>query len=187
MAIVELDKDPSRRPRRGDGALITGLGVAIGAFAFAMWLSAPHPVAQPIAGAKPSAAQTALPQLVAVTTVSMSGVLVTPANPTLFMPSGLNRGPLSLPAGVDNVDLFQIPDRLTNENLFWTLRSVVEIRGNAGLASVEGPAMITWTEDGFQYWMVSPTRTTGDLITIASGLKEDRVRVFPIGRKVNIR
>lgn len=186
MAIVELDKVPSQRPRRGDRALIAGLGVAIGAFTFAMWLSAPHPIAQPTVAARPTAAQTALPQVVTVTTVSMSGVLVTPTNPTLFVPGGLIRGPLSLPTGVDNVDLFQIPDRLTNENLFWTLRSVVEIRGNAGLASVEGPAMITWTENGLQYWMVSPTRTTADLITIADGLK-DEVRMFPIGRKVNQR
>jgi len=72
---------------------------------------------------------------------------------------------------MDNVDLFLVPERITNENLIWTLRSIVRIRGGVGIASVEGPSIVTWTEKGFQYWMVSPTRTTDELIKIANDLR----------------
>lgn len=182
MAIVELDRDPFRRPHHGDRALIVGLGVAIGAFMFAMWLTAPHPAAQPIVAARPSAAPTPLVQPV-TTTMSPSGMLVAPSGQTFVLAAPRA---LELPAGLASVDLFLIPVRLTNENLYFTLRDAVWIRGRQGLASAEGPAIITWTEGDFQYWMVSPTKSTADLIRIADLLK-DEVPAFQIGRKVNIR
>jgi len=186
MAIVELDKDASRRARRGDRALIAGLAVAIGTFMFAMWLSAPHPASQPVVAPRPSAAPQAEPITATVWSRDPSFALT---NATAGAALAVIGTVLSLPPGVDNVDLFQLPERLTNENLSATLRNVVRIRGGAGLASVEGPAVITWTENGLQYWMISPTTSTADLITIADGLKDSGFRVTPfaIGRKVNIR
>jgi len=144
LAIVDLDKGTSGQPGRRDEVFIVGLGAAILAFAAAIWLSAPHPTTLVLVPATPpSALTTALP----------------PARP------------LTLPANADNVDLFLVPERITNENLIWTLRNIVRIRGGVGIASVEGPSIVTWTEKGFQYWMVSPTRTTDELIKIADDLR----------------
>jgi hypothetical protein len=165
MAIVDLDKGMSRRPRRGDGALIAALGGAILIFAVAMWTSAPHPTVTPVA--PPRSSQ----DVSSITTISRSGVLVTTPNPSTLRNAGPVPRPLALPSGLDSVDLFLVPERITNENLIWTMRSVVQIRGGIGLASIEGPSIVTWTEKGFQYWMVSPTRTTDELIKIADDLR----------------
>lgn len=144
MAIVDLDKGTSQQPGRRDEVFIVGLGAAILSFAAAIWLSAPRPTTLVLVPATPpSAHTTALP----------SARLLT------------------LPANMDNVDLFLVPERITNENLIWTLRNIVRIRGGVGIASVEGPSIVTWTERGFQYWMVSPTRTTEELIKIADDLQ----------------
>jgi hypothetical protein len=164
LAIVDLDKGTSRQPRGSDRALIVGLGAAIFVFATAIWLSAPHPAATATAVVPSSAA-------IAGGAISRTGSVPLPAAP----PSAV-RGvdpsarPLVLPANLDNVDLFLVPERITNENLIWTLRSIVRIRGGVGLASIEGPSIVTWTEKGFQYWMISSTRTTDDLIKIADDL-----------------
>lgn len=64
-----------------------------------------------------------------------------------------------------------MPDRLANEAAPRTLRGVVVIRGTPGAASVEGPAVISWTENGIAYWLASPTRSTAELIQIADDLK----------------
>lgn len=161
MAIVDLDSGPSRRPRARDRALIGGLGGAIAAFAAAMWLGAPHPYA-PAVVTPPSMPSDVPPQAASVTALGQGTVI--------YAPNGIDRV-LVLPAGTTGVDLFLLPERLTNENLFWTIRSVVSIRGGVGLASVEGPAIVTWTEKGFQYWMVSPSRTTDELIKVADDLR----------------
>lgn len=187
MAIVDLDNVPSRRRRRGDPVAIGGLAGAILAFALAMWMTAPHP-APPVAArptASPSIVQGTATSGGPITTTALTvtgdpvSVLLNPGTAvavTVIPPGGPIIGlqttrTLVLPPWANGVDLFQVPDRLTNENLIWTLRNVVHIRGGTGLSSVEGPAVITWTENGFQYWMVSPTRSTDELVDIANGLK----------------
>ena len=87
------------------------------------------------------------------------------------VPRGAILKPLQLPRAYLNVDLAAMPDRLANEAAPWTLRSVVVIRGTPGVASVEGPAVISWTENGIAYWLASPTRSTTELIRIADDLK----------------
>jgi hypothetical protein len=161
LAIVDLDKGTTRQPQRRDAVLIVGLGGAILAFAAAIWLSAPHPTTSSTAFSQPSAA-------VASSAISRSTTVLVPATPPSALPTA---HPLALPANMDNVDLFLVPERITNENLIWTLRSIVRIRGGVGIASIEGPSIVTWTEKGFQYWMVSPTRTTDELIKIADDLR----------------
>ncbi len=145
MAIVDLDKGTSGQPGRRDEVFIVGLGAAILAFAAAIWLSAPD----------------------STTTVTSFPLSSAAAATSAISPARA----LTLPANIDNVDLFLVPERITNENLIWTLRSIVRIRGGVGIASVEGPSIVTWTEKGFQYWMVSPTRTTDELIKIADDLR----------------
>src|SRR3954464_8111297 len=166
MAIVDLDRGPARAGRARDGAAIAALGGAIAVFALALWLSAPHPTDLPTVS-------TPQPSPIAMTTAicSRSGAVCTP--PLLLVASfDPAARPLALPLGkTDDVDLFLLPERITNENLIWTLRSVVAIRGGQGLASVEGPAIVTWTEKGFQYWMISSSRTTDGLINLADDLR----------------
>ena len=165
MAIVDLDMGTSRQPQRRDAVLIVGLGGAILAFAAAIWLSAPHPTTTSTAFARSSAA-------VASSAISRTSIVLVPATPPSALPTVYPAArPLALPANMDSVDLFLMPERITNENLIWTLRSIVRIRGGVGIASVEGPSIVTWTEKGFQYWMVSPTRTTDELIKIADDLR----------------
>ena len=164
MAIVDLDKGTSRQPQRSDRALIVGLGGAIVIFTAAMWLSAPHPATTARTVASPAAATTGA--------VSRSSSALAPASlGTAVRTVDPSARPLMLPLNLDNVDLFLVPERITNENLIWTLRSIVRIRGGVGIASVEGPSIVTWTEKGFQYWMISSTRTTDDLIKIADALR----------------
>lgn len=167
MAIVDLDKGPSRRPPRGDRAVIAALGGAVALFGLAMWLGAPDPAAGPNA-ARPSPTQSAVDAPATTVIQSRATAPFVGARDAGAIAAGR---PLALPAGSDNVDLFLVPERITNENLIWTMRSVVRIRGGVGLASVEGPAIVTWTEKGFQYWLVSPTRTTDELIKMADDLR----------------
>jgi hypothetical protein len=165
LAIVDLDKGTSRQPQRRDGVLIVGLGGAILVFAAAIWLSAPHRATRSSTVPQSSAA-------VAASAISRSSIVFVPATPpSAILPIYPPARPLALPANLDSVDLFLIPERITNENLIWTLRSIVRIRGSVGIASVEAPSIITWTEKGFQYWMISSTRTTDELIKIADDLR----------------
>jgi hypothetical protein len=87
------------------------------------------------------------------------------------VPRGIVLAPLQLPQRYVNVELAAMPDRLANEAASWTLRSVVVIRGTPGVASVEGPAVILWTENGIAYWLTSSTRSTAELIQIAGELR----------------
>jgi hypothetical protein len=165
MAIVDLDKGTPRQARRGDRVLIAGLGSAILVFGVAIWLTAPHPA--PVATAAPqssAAAASAAPARIAPAAIPGAPLI----GQRTLDPAAR---PLALPPGLESVDLFLVPERITNENLIWTMRSVVRIRGGVGLASIEGPAIVTWTEKGFQYWMVSPTRTTDELIKMADDLR----------------
>ena len=164
MAIVDLDKSTPRQAQRGDRALIAVLGGAILIFSAAMWSSAPHAATAPATAPQPSSD-------ISITTTSRSGARVTTSTSPGQTARDPSARPLVLPANLDNVDLFLVPERITNENLIWTLRSIVPIRGGVGLASIEGPSIVTWTEKGFQYWMISSTRTTDDLIKIADDLR----------------
>lgn len=78
---------------------------------------------------------------------------------------------LVLPPGVPDVELSVMPDRFVNEPPPASFRLLVIIRGIPGLASVEGPASVTWTEDGLSYRLASPVRTLAQLIDLASALR----------------
>ena len=162
MAIVDLDKSTPRQAQRGDRALIAVLGGAILVFAAAIWSSAPH------AAATIARSSTAAP---IAATARGSSALAQASIGSAVRTVDPSARPLMLPLNLDNVDLFLVPERITNENLIGTLRSIVRIRGGVGLASIEGPSIVTWTERGFQYWMISSTRTTDDLIKIADDLR----------------
>lgn len=82
---------------------------------------------------------------------------------------------LSLPPNTSDVLLSWIPERLTNE-AFPPLQFVpVRVRAEAGLAFA-GPRpgdyrMVTWTEGGNAYWLVSDRREISDLIRLADSLR----------------
>lgn len=82
---------------------------------------------------------------------------------------------LSLPPNTSDVLLSWIPERLTNE-AFPPLQFVpVRVRAVAGLAFA-GPRpgdyrMITWTESGNAYWLVSDRREIADLVRLADSLR----------------
>ena len=63
-----------------------------------------------------------------------------------------------------------MPERLTNEAAPSSLRSVINVRGLPGVASVDAPSVISWSESGVVYWLISPSRSTSDLIRIADEL-----------------
>jgi hypothetical protein len=82
---------------------------------------------------------------------------------------------LSLPPNTSDVLLSWIPERLTNE-AFPPLEFVpVRVRAAAGLAFA-GPRpgdyrMVTWTEGGNAYWLVSDRREIADLVRLADTLR----------------
>lgn len=64
-----------------------------------------------------------------------------------------------------------MPDRLANEAEPATLRAVVAVRGTRGVASVDGPSQIYWTEDGVAYRLIAADRTIDELVRIAEALR----------------
>jgi hypothetical protein len=147
--IVDLDRPMRRTPALPlDRLAIIALTSASLAFALAVWTG--RPATAPLA----DAATTRWDQSISSASV----------------PRGVVLKPLVLAPRPD-VELAFMPDRLANEAAPWTLRDVVAIRGAPGVASVEGPAMISWTENGIAYWMVSLTRSIDDLIDIANQLR----------------
>lgn len=78
---------------------------------------------------------------------------------------------LALPPGVIGVDLAAIPDQLLNDQPAARLRIGVNIRFTSGLASVDAPSEIAWTESGYYYWLRSPTLSISQLIEVASALR----------------
>ena len=152
-AIVDLDRTRAGGQARPlDRVAIPVLLCAAAAFALAVL--AARPASRPATE-------------LADTAVSSAAAAPASAN----VPRGVILRPLQLPPRYTGVDLAALPDRLANEAPLWTLRSVVVIRGTPGVASVEGPAMIAWTEGGIAYSLRSPTRTTAELITIADELR----------------
>ena len=82
---------------------------------------------------------------------------------------------LSLPANSPGVLLSWIPDRLANEALPALPFVPVRVRAVPGLA-IEGPRdgdyrMVTWTERGNVYWLVSDHGDIVDLIRLADSLR----------------
>jgi len=82
---------------------------------------------------------------------------------------------LSLPANSPGVLLSWIPDRLANEALPQLPFVPVRVRAVPGLA-VEGVRdgdyrMVTWTERGNVYWLVSDHGDIVDLIRLADSLR----------------
>ena len=149
MAVVDLDRHVvAQHKREYDRGFTAALVVAGAAVAVAVLVGRPAavPVAQPSA----------------VADAGRSSAVV---------PRGNGVRPLQLPAGYAAVDLGAMADRLANEAESWTMRAVVTVRGVPGVASVEGPAVIAWTENGIAYHLASSTRTIAELIAIADALQ----------------
>ena len=149
-AIVDLDR-ASGRPTRSahDRGIIAALAVASALFAGAVWL------------ARPAAPPVPVPTAV-FPDVNVSSAVVQ---------RGTVLHPLALPPDAKNVDLGLLPERLANEAAPFEWRRVITVRGYAGVASVEGPAVISWSEKGILYWLSSPTRSTDELIKIADDMR----------------
>jgi hypothetical protein len=140
-AIVDLDRDERRG---GDVVSITAL--CAGAILFALLVVTRGPQAVTPTAAPVAAADT----------------------------SSISRGTtihtLQLPRASSDVELEWMPERLTNEASPASLRQVITVRGLPGVASVETPYVISWSESGVVYWLISPTRSTSELISIADDL-----------------
>jgi hypothetical protein len=82
---------------------------------------------------------------------------------------------LSLPPNTTDALLSSIPDRLANEALPPLLFVPVRVRTVSGLAvAARRPGdyqMITWTEGGNAYWLVSDRRDIADLVRLADSLR----------------
>ena len=82
---------------------------------------------------------------------------------------------LALPAGSTDVVLFTFPDRIANEAPPPFLTTVVHVRSTQGLAYIPAHggdiSMITWTEHGTDYWLISKTRDIFELVRLANTLR----------------
>jgi hypothetical protein len=107
----------------------------------------------------------------AATTAAAGAQTVGFAPSSAYVPRGTILHPLQLPQRIVGVDLAAVPDWLANEAAPSTWRRVVTVRGIPGVASVEGPAVVAWTERGIAYWLQSPTRSTEELIALADELR----------------
>ena len=150
--IVDLDRPVVReRERPVDRIALPTLTLGCVAFALSVWIARPATVA-PVSG---------------ITGPVADATQTSSAN----VPRGIALRPLVLPPRIDNVDLAAMPDRLANEAAPASWRRVVTVRGVPGVASVEGPAVVAWTENGIAYAIASPTRSAEELIEIANELR----------------
>jgi hypothetical protein len=109
------------------------------------------------------------------------GVAARPDATTIFGRSGAYIGSapadhsLSLPPNTTDVLLSFIPDRLANEALPALPFVPVRVRAVSGLAvEARRPGdyqMVTWTEGGNAYWLVSDRRDIADLLRLADSLR----------------
>jgi hypothetical protein len=82
---------------------------------------------------------------------------------------------LSLPPNVNDIALIVFPDRLANEALPQMKFYPIQVRAVTGLAV--DPArpgdqwMLTWTEGGTAYWLVSDRRNIADLVRLADSMR----------------
>lgn len=84
-------------------------------------------------------------------------------------------GTLSLPPNTPDVQLQVFPDWLANEQLPPAHYTVVRVRAASGLA-VEAvrpgdQRIVTWTELGTVYWLISDKRDIADLVRLADSLR----------------
>lgn len=151
--IVDLDRSlPVSRARPADRLAIAALSAALLVFALAVALDrTPVGLAGPIIGSDPN--------------------MWTPTEQRALtlVPPPVAR--LELPRDATDIVLSAMPDRFVNEPGDARLRAVIDVRGKQGVAAIELPATIMWTEQGITYWMTSPDRTTAELIAIADGLR----------------
>jgi hypothetical protein len=133
------------RARRRIGAAAVGATIGL---ALVLWPAPPaRPAARPVASSA------------AVASVA-TGTLVGSTDPVL-----------ELPSGVLGVDLAAIPDRLLNDPPAARLRLAVSVRGTRGIASIDAPAEISWSEAGYWYWMRSSDLSISQLIDLAGALR----------------
>ena len=167
MAIVDLDREPrDRRLRRRDAGLIAALLGSASLFAVAMWTGRPVETA-PAAGATESLTAQSVERSLFDRNPSAGVAVLPPYSITAPVV-------LTFPRALPDVQLGAIPDRLANEAPPANLTNVVFVRGRAAIATVtaaEGPAMVSWTEAGVAYWLVSPKYTISELIKIADELR----------------
>jgi len=78
---------------------------------------------------------------------------------------------LALPADAADVELVAFPDWLANEPPPPRMRASVSVRGTVGLASVDTPAAINWTEDGISYHLTSMRLSVSELVGVAARLR----------------
>ena len=146
-AIVDLDRRSAPTQRRSADRLAIA-ALIVGCLAFGLVVSIARPAVTPAA---------------------------VPARDPMIPTGPVQRGvilhPLVLPPTIANVDLAAMPDRLANEAAPSSWRRVITVRGIPGVASVDGPAVVAWTENGIAYWLQSPTRSTEELIVIADELR----------------
>jgi len=103
-----------------------------------------------------------------------------PYRPLIFDPGGSYVGGapaehLALPPNTADALLSFIPDRLANEALPPLKFTPVHVRKTQGLAvDAVRPGdyrMVTWTENGNVYWLVSNRRDVADLLHLADSLR----------------
>jgi len=109
---------------------------------------------------------------VSMTIFGRDGIHVIAARPDQCGPVAQH---LCLPPNAPGVLLSWIPDRLANEALPPLPFVPVRVRSVSGLA-VEGPRqgdyrMLTWSEHGNVYWLVSDHGNVADLVRLADSLR----------------
>jgi hypothetical protein len=78
---------------------------------------------------------------------------------------------LALPTGTTGARLSAIPDSLLNDQPASRYRMRVVVRGRTGLASVDGPLAIAWSENGYWYELSTTRLGLRQLIDLAGALE----------------
>jgi hypothetical protein len=150
LASAARERSTSKALRTAvDQVLVAALLLACVLFAVAVWIAPPASTAASAPARSVELAQTS----------------------SAYVARGVVMHPLALPRRIADVDLSAMPDRLANEAAPSAWRRVITVRGIPGVASVESPAVVAWTELGIAYRLLSPTRSTEDLIAIADELR----------------
>jgi hypothetical protein len=164
--IVDLDEEASTpgRDRRRAVALVFTLCVAVGS----------------VFVGNDSRVVTAPPEAETTFIYNGSGALTgwmtfTPVDGRATVVTTIPTHLLSLPPNVDDIALIVFPDRLANEALPQMTFYPVQVRAVVGLgvdpARPGDQWMLTWTEQGTAYWLVSDRRSIADLIRLADSMR----------------